>query len=78
MKWKNGGIVYEQDWDNVEDHTFIAIEDLPIKILKNAIKNQLKALSEINKEEVNDINSFLKASKELDNALYEAKKLLEK
>ena len=76
LKWKNGGIVYEQDWDNVEGHTFIAIEDLPIKILKNAIKNQLKALNEIDKEEVSDINNFLKASKELDNALYEAKRLL--
>ena len=76
LVWKNGGSFYEQRWDNVEGHTFIAIEDLPLKILKSAIKNQLKSLSEADEKEVNDINNFLNASKELDIALYEAKRLL--
>lgn len=60
--------------ENVHLHHFIAVEDVPLKILKVAVERQLHP--EINEKEVNDINNFLKASKELDNALYEAKRLL--
>ena len=76
LRYSPDGNYYEYLYDNVEGHIFIAIEDLPIKILKNAIKNQLKTLGETNEKEMNDINNFLNASKELDAALYEAKRLL--
>ena len=55
---------------------FMAIEDLPIKILKNAIKNQLKGFNKVNKKETDNINSFINASRGLDKALKEAKELL--
>lgn len=56
-------------FDNVWGHVFMAIEDVPTKIIKEAVR------IETEKEE-DEINNFLAASKSLDQALKEAKELL--
>ena len=76
LRYNPNGCFYEYLYDNVEGHIFIAIEDLPIKILKNAIKNQLKSFNKIDKKETDNINNFINASKDLDQAIKEAKELL--
>ena len=58
-------------FENVHLHHFIAVEDVPLKILKVAVERQLHP--EIERKEA---NNFLEASRKLDIALYEAKRLL--
>ena len=65
--------VYYEYYDDVYGHVFIAIEDVPIKIIKVAIERQL---NEKGKREEKACKDFCKASSELDKALKEAKELL--
>lgn len=62
----------------MEGHIFLAVEDLPIKVLRNAVRNQLASLKwEVdNREEEKACKDFCKASSELDKAIQEAKELL--
>ena len=76
LRYHHEGCFYEYLYDNVEGHIFMAIEDLPIKILKNAIKNQLKGFNKVDKKETDNINNFVNASRGLDQAIKEAKELL--
>lgn len=80
LRYKEGyGSYYENRYDNVEGHIFLAVEDLPIKVLRNAVRNQLASLKwEIDnrEEEMQKAKNFCSAASELDKAIKEAKELL--
>ena len=59
-----------QGFDNVCGHVFMAIEDVPTKIIKEAVR------IETEKENDDGVNNFINASRDLDKALKEAKELL--
>lgn len=80
LKYKAGyGAYYTKTFDDVEGHIFLAVEDLPIKVLRNTVRNQLASLKrevDNKEEEIQKAKDFCKASSELDKAIQEAKELL--
>lgn len=79
LRYSPDGNYYEYLYDNVEGHIFIAIEDLPIKVLRNAVRNQLASLKwevDNEQEEMKKAKEFCSAASELDKAIQEAKELL--
>lgn len=80
LHYKEGyGAYYTKTYDDVKGHIFIAIEDLPIKVLRNAVRNQLASLkweADNEQEEMKKAKEFCSAASELDKALKEAKELL--
>lgn len=76
---KEYGYFYKNRYDNVEGHIFLAVEDLPIKVLRNAVRNQLASLKwevDNEQEEMKKAKEFCSAASELDKAIQEAKELL--